>query len=368
VCPRRAGLLAAALLASLAAPRSAGAAVILDAFAQGSTALSNSLDNTAFTVGTGIDRLMIIVVSMNGEVPVTSVSYRGINATRYFVQGSSQPGSLCRTEIWRLVDPPSGASFVKVTLSSATEFGVGVVSYSNVDQKTPTSIVTTTTGGTSPVRVSVSVPDSRPVLAMACLGGSWAMRMGPDAVHGPGDTTLWDFTEKNVVGLGAQQVAQGGGTVSWNVTWADPFAWAAAGLSITPAGLMPPPPDAGPDLAPDVGPDVGRDTRPPGDPMAAAPDAGADMAPPPPAPDAQVPEEDAAEIEPLPDADVVSEDADPDPPPADGPIALPRDPGGTTIRDVNLEVGCACRLGGHGRPVLVPALALGLLLVRRRRR
>jgi MYXO-CTERM domain-containing protein len=357
--PRRAGLFAAALLASLAAPRPAGAAVILDAFAQGSTASSNSLDNTAFTVGTGNDRLMIIVVSMNGEVPVTSVSYRGINATRYFVQGSSQPGSLCRTEIWRLVDPPSGASVVKVTLSSATEFGVGVVSYSNVDQKTPTSMVTTATGGTSPVRVSVAVPDSRPVLAATCLGGSWAMRMGPDAVHGPGDTTLWDFTEKNVVGLGAQQVAQGGGTVSWNVTWADPFAWAAAGLSITPAGLMPPPPDAAPDLAPDVGPDVGRDTRPPGDPMAAPPDAGPDAAAPPPL-DA------GADGQELADAQVPEED--PDPPPADGPLARPGDPGGTTIRDVNLEVGCACRLGGHGRPVLLPALALGLLLVRRRRR
>jgi MYXO-CTERM domain-containing protein len=370
--PRTAGLFAAALLASLSAPRPGRAAVVLDAFAQGSTASSPSLDNTAFTVGTGSDRLMIIVVSMNGEVPVTSVSFRNISATRYFIQASNQPGALCRTEIWRLVDPPSGAGFVKVSLTSATEFGVGVISYSGVDQKTPTSTVTTATGGTSPIRVSVPAPDNRPVLAVACLGGTWAMRAGPDAVAGPNDAVVWDFTEKNVVGLGAQQTQQGGGTVSWNVTWPDTFAWVAAGVSITPVPPPPPPPDAGPDLAPDVGPD----TRPPNDPMPPPlPDAGVDLPPPPPPPDAgedaQIPEEDAGEIEPGPDADIVSDDADADidpPPPGDGPVPVPGDPSGTTVRDVNLEVGCACRLGGHGRPGLLPALALGLLVVRRRRR
>jgi len=372
--PRTAGLLAAALLASLAAPRPGRAAVVLDNFAQGSTALSPSLDNTAFTVGVGNDRLLLIVISTNGDVPVTSVTFRNVSATRSLIQTS--PGSLCRTEIWRLVDPPSGSGFVKVSLASATEFGVGVVSYSGVDQKTPTSTGTTVTGSASPIRVSMATRDNRPVVAVACLGGTWAMRMGPDAIAGANDFTLWDFTEHNVVGLGAQQVAQGGGTVGWSVTWADSFAWAAVALTINPVPPPPPPPDAGPDLAPDVGPDVGPDTRPPNDPMPPPPaDASVDLAPPPPPPDAgadaQPPEEDAGQIESGPDAEIAGEDADAnvDPPPSgDGPIPAPGDPSGTTVRDVNLEVGCACRLGGHGRPGLLPALALGLLVVRRRRR
>ena len=151
------------------------------------------------------------------------MSFRGLPASRFTSLGTNQPGALCRTEIWRLVNPPSGAGLVAVNLSAATAFGVGVVSYSGVNQKNPVVSGSTAIGATSPVRVTASVSDARPVVAVACLGGTWAMKAGPDAVAGAGDTNLWDFTERNVVGLGGQQAAQGGATVSWNVTWPIPM-------------------------------------------------------------------------------------------------------------------------------------------------
>jgi hypothetical protein len=364
--------LAGATAAWLLVADPARGAAVLDSFAQGSASNSADLGNTGFTVGTGSDRLLVVAVSLAGSATVSNVSFRGLPATRFTSVGTNQPGSLCRTEIWRLVNPPSGAGFVAVNLSTATAFGVGVVSYSGVDQKNPIAMGTSAIGAVTPIQIGAGVSDARPVVGVACLGGTWAMRAGPDAVAGPGDTTLWDFTERNVVGLGGQQAAQGGATVSWNVTWADPYAWAAVAVTITPA-FVPPPFPPPPDAAPDLAPDVARDTRPPNDPMPVrdlaadqspriSPDAGADEA---------RPEEDAAddagEIES--DADVPTEDAEIEPVQVgDGAAPVTGDPGGATVRDVNLQVGCACRLGHGDRPAGLLWLPLALLLARRRRR
>jgi MYXO-CTERM domain-containing protein len=380
--PLRAGLLAAAWLVLLAAP--APAAVLLQGNQQGSAANTDLLDTTAFTVGTGANQVMIIAVSSSGSPTVTRASFKGVPAQRFFSQDNSQPGAMCRTELWRIIDPPSGAGSVTVALSAMTSFGVGVLLYSGVDQKTPTEVITMLEGSSSSIRLTTSVPDNRPLVGVACLGGTWPMKPGPNAVSGSGDLTLWDFTERNVVGLGGQQAMAGSTTVSWNVSFTDPFHWAAVALTITPSGLASPLPDAGPDLARDAGPDLARDagpdlardarpdTRPDSDPPPPPPDAGAEF-PAPPTPDAgddaEVVDEDAGEIQPNPDAEAggEGEDAEPAPPPADGAMPVPDELGGTT-RNVNFEVGCACRLSGRARPGLIPALVLGLLALRRRRR
>jgi MYXO-CTERM domain-containing protein len=354
----------AALVAALAlAPASARAAAVLDNFRQGSHAGTSGL-SIGFVVGSGADRLLLVGVSTaRSDVAVTGVSWRGVAGTHILALPINQGSRDCRTELWQVLDPPSGLGQVAVTLSSTAAMGMGMVSYSGVDQQSPTSVAATATGSASPVRVPVSVPSARPVLGLACLGGTWNMLNGPDAIASPGDTNLWDFTEQNVVGLGNHQAFPGSGAlaISWNVTFADPFAWGAIGLSITPAGLAPPPPDAGPDLAPDLGPDLGPDLRVAED--AVGPDA---LTP---------PAEDGGadrESEP-PDAATTPADAElePDaPPPVEPPdVSSPHDPdGGDIARDVNLRVGCACRLDGRGSsaPVLVGALGLLALFIRRR--
>jgi MYXO-CTERM domain-containing protein len=212
---------------------------------------------------------------------------------------------------------------------------------------------------------------------MACLGGTWGLMNGPDAVAANNDVNLWDFTEQNVVGLGNHQAQFVGNSaaISWNVVFNDAFAWGALGLSITPAGGAPPPPppDAAPDTAPDlrapedlfVPPDV---APPPADAGAevtvdAAPEADPLEAD---AREADVLEADALEADALEEGDgaAVLPDADV---PADGPLPDP-DEAGSTVRAVDLRVGCACRLGGapSGGPLLVVLLALGFLIRRRR--
>jgi MYXO-CTERM domain-containing protein len=226
------------------------------------------------------------------------------------------------------------------------------------------------TGSASPVRVVVPVTGVRPILGAACLGGSWGMMAGPDAVAANNDVNLWDFTEQNVVGLGNQQAMVSGGSssISWNVSFGDPFAWGAVGVSITPVGGAPPPPppDAAPDLAPDVAPDLAPDARLPPD--LAVP---VDLARPPAdagvEPDAEEPITKLDAEEGTVEADAEAPSFDSAPAPADTGFD-PEDDAGNTIRGVDLEVGCACRLGGARLAPPWFSLLLGLLALRLRRR
>jgi MYXO-CTERM domain-containing protein len=352
----------AVLGCALGASGLAHGAVALDNFRQGSHAGTASLA-IGFTVGAGADRLLLVGVSTaRSDVSVTGVSWRGVAGSRVIAHNVNQPGRDCRSELWRIIDPPSGPGQVAVNLTGISAMGMGMVSYSGVDQQSPTSLAVTAIGSTSPVRVPITVPSARPILGMACLGGTWGLLNGPDAVAANNDVNLWDFTEQNVVGLGNYQAQFAGNTafISWNVAFNDPFAWGAVGLSITPAGLAPPPPP--PDAAPDTGPDLRapEDVFVPADLAPPPADAGADAAL-----EADALEADAQESDALEEGDDAA--AAPDAAvPFDGPAPDPDD-AGSIIRAVDLRVGCACRLGGApaGAPWLVVLLALGLL--RRRR-
>ena len=61
--------LAGAATAWLLVAAPARGAVVLDSFAQGSAANSANLGDTAFTVGTGSDRLMVVAISLAGSPP-----------------------------------------------------------------------------------------------------------------------------------------------------------------------------------------------------------------------------------------------------------------------------------------------------------
>jgi hypothetical protein len=358
---------AALVAASLAAPDAAWGAAVMDNFRQGSHAGTASL-SIGFTVGSGSDRLLLVGVSTaRSDVTVTGVSWRGMSGTRVAALPVNQGTRDCRSELWRIIDPPSGMGQVAVSLSSPSAIGMGMVAYSGVDQQSPTGNLVTASGSASPVRVVIPAAGSRPILGMACLGGTWGMMSGPDAVAASNDVNLWDFTEQNVVGLGNHQVASGSTAISWNVSFSNPFAWGIMGVSITPVGgapppdAAPPPPDVAPP-PPDVAPpppdvSVPADAAVPRDVESPGGDLGVKLDPQPDAGEEPDPSD-------LPDALEIPDDVAP-PPDTTGT----GDPdSGTTVRDVDLQVGCACRLGGGGRSSawMLVWLAAQALALRRR--
>jgi MYXO-CTERM domain-containing protein len=218
------------------------------------------------------------------------------------------------------------------------------------------------------------------MVGVACLGGLWTGGRvggnGPDAVASSGDTSLWDFTENGIVGLGSHSPpSNGSARVRWDVTFAGQFVWAAMGASITPLGaamLDDGGVDGGPDDASvDAGSDdAAPDQRPPddlgppdvlADGMGAidqsadgeSPDAAVDRGPP--GGDAGV---DGAGDAERPDAVSV---------PDGGAEVSPAADAGSSIHDTHLDVGCACQTGVPGRAGPLPTLALVAAALWRRR-
>lgn len=102
---------------------------------------SASIERTSLTIShttSGIDRLMLVGVSLNNELyeTVSSVTYNG--APLSFV-GTASNDDDSRSEIWSLVAPETGTHDVVITFSANLRRGAkaGVATFTGVNQGTP---------------------------------------------------------------------------------------------------------------------------------------------------------------------------------------------------------------------------------------
>jgi MYXO-CTERM domain-containing protein len=299
-----------------------------------------------FPVGSASNRYLVVAVAVTpASAQPNTVTYAGQALTRIGGRGSST----CRSELWGLAAPPSGAAVLHVVFGGGPSGYVVAPSwYSGVDPRDPTGPFASHTGsGDSPQDLSTSVANEANDFTVDVLCGTGSGAPTPAA--GSGQTQRWRRSMGNLTGVGSSQQNNSGGraTMSWTLTGSGSIDWSIATFPLKPA---PPGPDAAADAPPDVMPD------------ATEPDVAADLAPP-----------DLAED--TTPADLAEPDAEPDraadlagdlPPEED---AGPDDVAPATA-DYHLRVGCACRTGGAepagaAMPVLVGAL---LALVRRRGR
>jgi MYXO-CTERM domain-containing protein len=316
---------------------------------EAATSANGSGNSLSFmhTVGTGADRYLVLAVAMEPpNASVSSASFSGKALTRI----GARAAAICRTELWGVTAPASGAQPMQINFSNGPSVVVAAVSsYTGVDSRNPTDPFASHTGtGGGPQDLSVSVAIDAgdftvDVLCGASSGGA------PSPKAGALQTQRWRRSSSTLLGVGSTQpniTSDGRATMSWTLDGPGTIDWSIATVPLNPAPA-PPPPDAGPDLAPDVAPDV-------------APDLAGDLAPDV-APDLPAPE-DVAEVEP--DAGVADTgDAAPD-------VAAPEQDSevvGPQMVDVNLRVGCACRTGGRAGGGALPLLLLATLWFRRRR-
>ncbi len=114
-----------------------------------SVAPSGSLFTSAFTVGSGNSRLLLVNVSyrrLSGSDAVSGVTYNGVALTQLF---STTVGNIVG-EVWYLLAPSSGAHSVVVTLlpTNLEWVGIGAISLSDVNQSSP-DLSTSTNGAAS---------------------------------------------------------------------------------------------------------------------------------------------------------------------------------------------------------------------------
>ena len=100
------------------------------------------------TTGNGDNRLLIVNVAGN----VSSVTYGGLGLTR--LSGTNYAGTY--SQMWYLINPPSGSATVQVTLMSTGCSAAGAMTFSGVDQDRPFGTASTNSNGGGGISTTVS--------------------------------------------------------------------------------------------------------------------------------------------------------------------------------------------------------------------
>ncbi len=149
----------------------------------GATVGTQSTLSFAHAVAAGANRLLVVQVMSANDVPVTSVTYNGSALT--LLASATSSSNEVRAEVWILKSPQVGGSSVEVNTASSTRIVAGAISFTGVDQTTPTG----------PVWNAAS-NDAAPTLAVASALGervldiAGALRVTGHSV-GPGQAQAW---------------------------------------------------------------------------------------------------------------------------------------------------------------------------------
>ncbi len=198
--------------------------------ASASIAANTASVTLSHTTGAGVDRLLLVGVSMrSGDQSVNSVTYNGLALTRV---GEQSNGAATRMEMWQLINPPSGTYNVVATLSASGRAVVGATTFSGVDQTEPLGPFVSTTGTSAAPSVTVSSAAGEIVFdTVANAAGQTAM------APGAGQTERWDvdsggFNAQDVRGGASTEAGAASVTMSWTAGNDD---WAIGAVAVKPA-------------------------------------------------------------------------------------------------------------------------------------
>ena len=195
----------------------------VDNTASGTSTTNNY--SPAFTVGAGPNRLMLVGLSYDStSTSVTNVTYGGLMLTQMTnAVNTSTPKP--RSEIWMLVNPPSGTTNLLVKLSSATTMYLtaGIMTFSNVNQTTPVGNMAKATGHSTTQRVTVASDTNS--LVFAVLAGA-----ATTYTAGSGQTARWNASPGTVQGCGSTKPGASSVTNSWTTSSRQYYAASAVSI------------------------------------------------------------------------------------------------------------------------------------------
>jgi uncharacterized repeat protein (TIGR01451 family) len=193
------------------------------------------------TVGTGTNRLLVVVYEMNiSNAPgsnITNITFNGTSLTQLGAANNS--ANTRRVEIWYELNPPSGTfsgTLVQDNTGAAKNVGavVGIISFTGVDQTVPLGAFTSA-GGTAGTysQLSVSSVVNGMVLDGLATGGDQTITIsGPQVSEwnvNNGGTSTTGYLE------GSGSVRSGAPSVPLSETFSGTSDWEEAGVSINPS-------------------------------------------------------------------------------------------------------------------------------------
>jgi hypothetical protein len=163
-----------------------------------------------------------------GISAVTGITYNGVALTK--IDSQTSGSGKCRSELWYLVAPATGAHSIVVSLADVTDAIVGgATSWTGVDQSTPLGTAAKATGTTSPITVDVTSAVGEYVVDSACAYKATAITL----TVGAGQTSDWNETPYvGSVGAGSYEAGAATVTMSWTISAAAD--WATVAVPIKP--------------------------------------------------------------------------------------------------------------------------------------
>ena len=228
------GAVAAALTLFLCLAVPANAQIVTDSVTTATGPAANvSTFSWNHTVGSGSNRILIVSISLRtGNSTATSVTYGGTPLT---IIGAQQgPGNQNRTEMWRLLAPPSGTASVVVTLSGGQHIVGNSISFTGVNQTTPLNTFASSSNTSAAAAVSAPSGAGQLVIDTVTANGD-----ANTLTVGSGQTPKWNA----VSGSGGASEALTDGsikpgatpTVTMSSTLGVSKPWSMAAVSLIPA-------------------------------------------------------------------------------------------------------------------------------------
>jgi hypothetical protein len=207
----------------------AAISVVNTASANTGSGTTTSLTIPSFTVS-GSNTMLLLGVTNRGNSLVSSATYGTSSFTSI---GSASNGTVVRTEILRLMNPPAGTADINITLNGARRFVAGAILLTGVDQTDPIGTYNTATGtSTAP---SVTVSSAANELVVDVLGN----RYSTSASVGSGQTLRWTNVttngtdSRNIRGSSSTEAGASSVTMSW--TLGSSCEWAIVAVPVRPA-------------------------------------------------------------------------------------------------------------------------------------
>lgn len=201
--------------------------------ASSSTTNTSNVSTLTWTHTTTMNagRILIVGVSEIWDNPVSSVTYAGVSLSK--VNMSTCASSACKTEMWYMINPPSGSNSVVVNFSSSqTNLSAGATSYYGVNTANPlgTSVVNSGALGQPSITVTST---SQQVIA-----DTLAINTSQIWTPGSGQTQAYQTNpSSNTAAASYEQGLAGSTPMSWSA--ASGANWADAAVPINPAPAFP---------------------------------------------------------------------------------------------------------------------------------
>lgn len=182
----------------------------------------NSFSDTSLTVGTGSNRVLLVLLSRSGNDPTLTCTWGGTTLTQV---ASSVNGFDEITEIWGLLNPVSGAQTLSITwLNNQAACGSGI-SFTGVEQSSLAAALTgvqNNTGTTGPAACTVASAIGD--IVVSCQASVFCT-LTEDNI------SIYHSVAANGTGLSANR-ATGAASVTLSATQSSAQTWAASGINV----------------------------------------------------------------------------------------------------------------------------------------